>query len=247
MLISWPVSHMYGTQQDLSDSAHATLGYCTSDSRYEEQQWLKKGLKSELDTRSEKYVRGRPQTRLDGRRECFFAAQIIIILHPIIIIWSSSWTTTVSSLSHTSAPGWVARSGGFRLSRMTAPPAPQHRPPPHITCDSEFLSTCGNISEKEIQILRISIELILRALKSSGSYSIQLIQFAPPFIDGDTDEEEDVVKRDDGGAPIKRLPSPHIALQTKLWRRTFIPCLRFPLKWLCAVDRSAYRTICVAA
>ena len=73
------------------------------------------------------------------------------------------------------------------------------------------------------------------------------IQFAPPFIDGDTDEEEDVVKRDDGGAPIKRLPSPHIALQTKLWRRTFIPCLRFPLKWLCAVDRSAYRTICVAA
>ena len=137
---------------------------------------MKKGLKSELDTRSEKYVRGRPQTRLDGRRDCFFAAQIIIILHPIIIIiWSSSSTTTVSSLSHTSAPGWVARSGGFRLSRMTAPPpAPQHRPPPHITCDSEFLSTCGNISEKEIQILRISIELILRALKSSGSYSIQL-------------------------------------------------------------------------
>ena len=28
---------MYGTQQDLSDSAHATLGYCTTDSRYEEQ------------------------------------------------------------------------------------------------------------------------------------------------------------------------------------------------------------------
>ena len=105
----------------------------------------------------------------------FFAAQIIIILHPIIIIiWSSSSTTRVSSLSHTSAPGWVARSGGFRLSRMTAPPAPQHSPPPRITCDSEFLSTCGNISEKEIQILRVSIELILRALKSSGSYSIQL-------------------------------------------------------------------------
>ena len=54
------------------DSVHVTLGYGTSDSRYEEQQWLKKGLKSELDTRSEKYVRGRPQTRLDGQRECFF-------------------------------------------------------------------------------------------------------------------------------------------------------------------------------
>ena len=95
--------------------------------------------------------------------------------HHMVIIWPSSSTTTVSSLSHTSAPGWVAWSGGFRLSRMTAPPDPQHSPPPHhITCDSEFLSTCGNISEKEIQILRISIELILRALKSSGSYSIQL-------------------------------------------------------------------------
>ena len=89
--------------------------------------------------------------------------------------------------------------------------------------------------------------MILQALKSAGSFSTQLIQFTPPFIDGDTDEEEDVVKRDDRRAPDQKTVFPTHYIAGQALKENFYSLLAVPLKWLCAVDRSAYRTICVAA
>ena len=84
-------------------------------------------------------------------------------------------------------------------------------------------------------------------MKSADSYSIQLIQLAPPFIDGDTDEEEDVVKRDDRRAPDQKTVFPTHCITGQALKENFYSLRAVPLKWLCAVDRSAYRTICVAA
>ena len=67
-------------------------------------------------------------------------------------------------------------------------------------------------------------------MKSADSYSIQLIQLAPPFIDGDTDEEEDVVKRDDRRAPDQKTVFPTHCIADQALKENFYSLLAVPFE-----------------